>query len=206
MSKGGYVPSFTEASQMKAQKQTRDAHAGRQTGVAQKGGDAKAPSVGLDSFGVKNALSAPKRDTERGMSGKAPSIGLDSMGMSKAMSTPKTGVQSGIHKGDQRTAPKAADQFGNDKSTESGEFESAPEQSTASTGAGWGHQQVQSGTFESNPEESRAHTGGSWGSQQVQSGTFESNPEPSRAQTGGNWGAQEIESGTFESNPEEGSY
>eukprot|EP01088_Endostelium_zonatum_P001101 TRINITY_DN11383_c0_g1_i1.p1 TRINITY_DN11383_c0_g1~~TRINITY_DN11383_c0_g1_i1.p1 ORF type:complete len:202 (-),score=50.14 TRINITY_DN11383_c0_g1_i1:145-750(-) len=143
---------------------------------------------------------------EKHLPKSGPTQVADSILTKQALSAPKTSNAQGVHKADPRVAPKRSDQYGNDRTTESGEFEKAAEASTAATGGSWGHQNVDSGTFESNPEESRAHTGGHWGSQNVESGTFESNPEPSRAQTGGNWGAQNVESGTFESNPEERNY
>eukprot|EP01088_Endostelium_zonatum_P022339 TRINITY_DN94_c0_g1_i1.p1 TRINITY_DN94_c0_g1~~TRINITY_DN94_c0_g1_i1.p1 ORF type:complete len:220 (+),score=61.41 TRINITY_DN94_c0_g1_i1:80-739(+) len=126
----------------------------------------------------------------------------DSISTKSALSAPKTANAQGVHKADPKVAPKRSDQYGNDRTTESGEFEKEAEQSKADTGVSWGAQNVQSGTFENEPEESKAATGGSWGAQNVQSGTFENEPEESKAATGGSWGAQNVQSGTFESNPE----
>jgi hypothetical protein len=107
----------------------------------------------------------------------------------------------GVHKGDQRTRPGVAE-FGNDKSTESGEWESTPDESHAGAGSSWGQQEVQSGEFESTPEQSHAGAGGNWGQQEVQSGEFESTPEESHAGAGGAWGQQEVEAGEFENDPD----
>jgi len=59
----------------------------------------------------------------------------------------------GVHKGDAKTQPKMASSFQNDKSVQSGEFESAAAPSTADTGIhGKPVQQTQSGEFESTPK------------------------------------------------------
>jgi len=104
----------------------------------------------------------------------------DSLLTQKALSAPK--VSSGFvgaHKGDSRTAPKVSS-FGNDKSVQSGEFESEAAPSSADTGIhGSAVQASQSGEFESAPRASHADTGihGS-AVQSAQSGEFESTPHP----------------------------
>jgi len=86
------------------------------------------------------------------------SVGLDSMAVKSATSVPKRDVEKGIHKACKTTAPQMAT-FGNDRSIESGEFESSPEQSTADTGiAGTAVIAPQSGEFESSPSPSYADT------------------------------------------------
>jgi len=109
----------------------------------------------------------------------------DSLLTKKALSAPKvTSGFVGAHKGDKRTEPKLSS-FGNDKSVQSGEFESEAAPSSADTGhAGKQVQASQSGEFESTPRASHADTGIGGGAVQAsQSGEFESTPQPRYADT-----------------------
>ena len=69
--------------------------------------------------------------------------------------------------------------FGNDRTVQSGEFESEAAPSSADTGIHKGAVLAsQSGEFESNPAPSHADTGGHKGAVQAsQSGEFESTPQ-----------------------------
>jgi len=109
----------------------------------------------------------------------------DSILTQKALSAPK--VTSGFtsaHKGDKKTEPKMST-FGNDRTVQSGEFESEAAPSTADTGIhGKSVLQSQSGEFESNPAASHADTGiGGRAVMEAQHGEFESQPRAHYADT-----------------------
>eukprot|EP01090_Pellita_catalonica_P016942 TRINITY_DN500_c0_g1_i1.p1 TRINITY_DN500_c0_g1~~TRINITY_DN500_c0_g1_i1.p1 ORF type:complete len:261 (-),score=47.72 TRINITY_DN500_c0_g1_i1:6-788(-) len=170
---------------------TKQATSAPKTGVV--GGYSKGDkyTITADSFAMKNALNAPKTEVHGGGIRRGEdkySATADSFAMKNALNAPKTGVSKGIHKGDASTAPKASNAFTNDKATESGEFVSSAQQSTADTGSTWGDGNTDSGTYESNPEQSTADTGATWGSDNTDHGTYESKPEASTADTGSTWG------------------
>eukprot|EP00029_Vermamoeba_vermiformis_P003772 TRINITY_DN14305_c0_g1_i1.p2 TRINITY_DN14305_c0_g1~~TRINITY_DN14305_c0_g1_i1.p2 ORF type:complete len:178 (+),score=47.13 TRINITY_DN14305_c0_g1_i1:97-630(+) len=109
----------------------------------------------------------------------------DSVLTKRALSAPK--VSSGFvaaHKGDKVTEPKMSG-FGNDRTVQSGEFESEVSESTADTGIGGkAVLAAQHGEFESTPSASHADTGiGGGAVSATQSGEFESTPQARYADT-----------------------
>mmetsp|Transcript_730 Transcript_730/g.909 ORF Transcript_730/g.909 Transcript_730/m.909 type:complete len:199 (-) Transcript_730:62-658(-) len=127
----------------------------------------------------------------------------DSVVTKTALSAPKTDKAKGVHKADEKVAPKMAS-FHQDKQIQSGEFQSEAQASTADTGIGKGAvRQSESGEFQSNAQASTADTGiHGTAVQAVQSGEFESTPQPHYADTAGHGGqVRDSESGEFASTP-----